>query len=192
MQVAHGLRHLRFHCTSCGNCCRRFRVPLTDADLARLANATGREPAELVEWLEPDAVDMVGEPESFVLLPQGRRLMTLAWQGDGCRFLEDNRCSVYAARPVSCRIYPFDVTSGRRGGVRRLRLLDLTGCEHEWARAQRQTLVANQAAQLRRELVAFARHVEAFNRRQHHHRRLGKPYLSPDDWYQTLRLIRPR
>ncbi len=186
--VAHGLRHLRFHCTRCGNCCRQFRVPLTDVDLARLVLATGRPPSELVDWLSPTEVDMTGEPESFVVLPEGRRLMTLAWRDEACRFLAANECSVHADRPMSCRGYPFSVTLGRRGGVRRLRLLDIRDCEHTWAAQQNVRNVARQAATQEAELVRFTQRVVAFNRSQRLRRRVGKRLLDDGAFYETLEL----
>src|SRR6185369_5791774 len=66
--MASGLGHLRFRCTGCGTCCRDLRVPLTDADLRRLIDATGRAASEIVAWLPTDSVDLIGEPGSLVLL----------------------------------------------------------------------------------------------------------------------------
>ncbi len=35
--------------------------------------------------------------------------MILRHQGGGCRYLgEDLRCTIYEARPLGCRIFPFD------------------------------------------------------------------------------------
>src|SRR5690606_27050018 len=73
--------HLTFHCNGCGDCCRSLRIALTHHDLRRLAAGLGRSPASFVEWLAPDAVDMTGEPGSFVELRVGRRLMVLAQRG---------------------------------------------------------------------------------------------------------------
>jgi Fe-S-cluster containining protein len=103
----------RFHCTECGDCCRRYRVPVTAADLARLSVATGEAWSALVEWLAPDGVDMTGEPESFVVLAEGRRLPVLAFHRGACRFLgDDNRCGTYAARPACCRTFPLEFRDG--------------------------------------------------------------------------------
>lgn len=120
---------LSFRCTGCGNCCRNLRVAVTAADVARLAQATGQSAGELVEWLAPGAVDMTGEPSSFVELAEGRRLMVLAQRAGACRLLStDNRCSVYEARPLDCRAFPFDFEGSAT--QRRLRLLPLEGCDY--------------------------------------------------------------
>ena len=130
--MASGTHHLRFRCTACGNCCRDLRVPLTQADLRRLVDATGLSAAAFVDWLPSEAVDLTGEPGSLVVLDRAERrvLMALAHRDGACRALgPDDRCTVYAARPASCRLYPFAPSFGRRGGLRRLRLLSGTECD---------------------------------------------------------------
>jgi Fe-S-cluster containining protein len=89
-------------------------------------------PAALVSWLAPDAVDMTGEPESFVELSEGRRLMVLHQRDGACQLLgADNRCGAYPARPQDCRAFPFDFDEpSPRPGPRRLTLLPLDGCEY--------------------------------------------------------------
>jgi uncharacterized protein len=66
-------------CTSCANCCRKFQIFLTRADVNRLAKAEGL-PVNLfrAQTIQPTE-DREGEP--FNALP--------------CPFLRDNRCSVY-------------------------------------------------------------------------------------------------
>ena len=133
--MASGTHLLRFRCSACGNCCRDLRVPLTQADLRRLVDATGLSAAALVDWLPSASVDLTGEPGSLVVLDHVERrvLMALAHRGGACRALGgDERCTVYAARPASCRLYPFAASFGRRGGLRRLRLLSGTQCDAEW------------------------------------------------------------
>jgi len=131
--MASGLGHLRFRCTSCGNCCRDLRVPLTHADLRRLVDATGRPASQFVAWLPTREVDLIGEPGSLVLLDHegGHALMALAQRDGACVFLgADQRCGVYSARPGNCRVYPFAASFGPRGGIRRLRLLAGTDCAY--------------------------------------------------------------
>src|SRR5690348_11478280 len=120
---------LTFRCTGCGNCCRNLRAAVTLSDVARLMAATGRAPVDLVEWLAPAGVDMTGEPGTFAELNEGRRLMVLAQRSGACHLLAaDNRCSVYAARPMDCRAYPFDFAVAPE--PRRLQLLPLDGCDY--------------------------------------------------------------
>jgi Fe-S-cluster containining protein len=174
--MASGLGLLKFRCTSCGNCCRDLRVPLTHADLRRLVDATNRDASQLVDWLQPDAVDMTGEPGSWVLLDHAARraLMTLARGDTGCRFLgENDGCGVYEARPASCRLYPLDPSFGPRGGLRRLRLLPGADCDH--ARDGHNDPHALRRADDQRwaEHRAHSEQIEIWNRAQRHRARLG-------------------
>jgi Fe-S-cluster containining protein len=166
---------LRFRCTGCGNCCRNLRVAVTALDVARLAAATGTAAPTLVEWLAPDAVDMSGEPESFVELSEGRRLMVLAQSDGACALLDrDDSCSAYAARPRDCQTYPFDFEPPPRAGSsqRRLALLPLDGCEY--AEDGDNDAVALAALDRLRfeELERYQAHVARWNRLAWHRRRL--------------------
>lgn len=181
--MTHGARSLRFSCTGCGNCCRDYRVALTAADVGRLGL---QSLTHAVEWLRAEQVDMVGEPGSFVVLPEGRRLLALKHVNGGCIFLNENRCTVYDKRPRSCRLFPFDVTLGRRSGVRRLRLLGQQRCEAEWAEAlPPQRLASEKRAELR-ELAAYLRVVSQFNRLQKQRQRLGKRLLDAKVFFERL------
>lgn len=174
--MASGLRHLSFRCTGCASCCRGLRVPLTTADIERLVDQTGLAAAELVDWLPTDAVDLTGEPASLVVLDREwrRSLMALRQLEGACRFLSaDARCSVYEARPASCRLYPFDPAFGPRGGLRRLRLLGGTLCEY--ARDGHNDAHALREADQRRwaEQHAYWAQVQSWNRSQRQRLRLG-------------------
>ena len=175
--MASGLGHLRFRCTQCGNCCRDLRVPLTAADLQRLVAATGRLAAEFVAWLPTREVDLIGEPGSLVLLDHegGHMLMALAQQGGACVFLDgDERCGVYAARPGNCRVYPFAASFGRRGGIRRLRLLGGTDCEaaRDGDNDVHELRAADQARWA--EHRSYLAQISRFNRAQRHRALLGR------------------
>jgi Fe-S-cluster containining protein len=169
--MAHGLLRLRFSCSGCGHCCRGLRVPLTLADAAKL-------PADAVAWLDPDEVDMTGEPESFVLLPEGRRLLVLAQRDGACVFLAGDRCTVYESRPSACRLYPFDVTLGRKHGIRRLKLLSPNLCVGDTRGFTDPQKLSQEYRVHRAELVAHVESVQAFNRQQAHRRRWGLPMLA--------------
>src|SRR5262249_2269809 len=77
-------------------------------------------------------IDMDDEPEAFVRLRQGKRVMVLRHAHGGCRYLgPDDRCSIYTSRPLGCRIYPFDPEFTKKGKVRRLTLVRATECPYE-------------------------------------------------------------
>lgn len=130
--MKNGHDYLAFRCTGCGNCCKDPLLPLTHVDLRLIARRTGEHPRQFVRWVTRDEIQMDDEPEAFVVLRQGKRVMTLQHRRGGCRYLgDDDRCTIYGGRPLGCRIFPFDPTFDRRGGLRRLKLIDATDCRYE-------------------------------------------------------------
>lgn len=122
---------LAFRCTRCGNCCKDPLLPLTDEDVRRIARRTGDDPRDFVRWIDKNGIDMDDEPEAFVILRQGRRVMVLRHERGGCRYLGDKGCTIYSSRPTGCRIFPFDPSFDKRGKLRRLKLIDATDCRYE-------------------------------------------------------------
>lgn len=123
---------LKFRCTGCGNCCKEPLLPLTGEDLSRLAQHTGADPLSLVRFVSRDEIDMDHEPEGFALMPQGRRVMVLKHVKGRCIYLgSDERCSVYEARPLGCRVFPLDPTFSKSGKLVRLQLIEATECPYE-------------------------------------------------------------
>lgn len=188
-----------FRCTGCGNCCRDLRVAVTALDVSRLAATTRESPSALVDWLAPEAVDMTGEPESFVEFGEGRRLMVLRHRDGACRLLgADNLCRVYDARPRDCRAFPFDFTPpgsdpvGPRPQPRRLGLLPLSPlsreapasrCDYAIDGANDEAALALEDQARWAELRDYQALVARWNRRAWHRRRLHR---SPGDAAQFL------
>jgi Fe-S-cluster containining protein len=89
---------LRFACTQCSKCCRHDSgfVFLSEDDLDRLCRFTQLAPVEFVErycrWVP------FGADAHLSLTEQANR---------DCVFWKDGGCSVYEARPLQCRTYPF-------------------------------------------------------------------------------------
>lgn len=104
-----------FRCTRCGNCCRHIKesVMLESPDAYRIANHlrnTGT-PIQSIDdvflaYAEPVPLTDNGYP-AFVLRTVG--------SDDSCIFLKNGKCSIYDARPRTCRMYPFTVFPGSRG-----------------------------------------------------------------------------
>jgi len=181
----------RFRCTGCGDCCRMHRVPVTAADVARLKEATAELEAAFVQWLAPDEIDMTGEPESFVVLREGRKLPVLAFRDGGCRFLEGGRhCTVYAARPLCCRTFPIELESPDDGAMpRRLTVLQDAACPGEFdARPDHDGLSARLDAR-QRELEEHVALVAEWNRRQ---RRRGLAGKRPEGVEAFFRFVASR
>lgn len=177
---------LAFRCTGCGNCCRELRVAVTTRDVARLVRTTSLSARELVDWLAPHEVDMTGEPESFVELAEGRRLMVLAQRDGACRLLgTDNRCQAYTARPRDCRAFPFDFERSP-DGARRLALLSLAHCDYaEDGNNDEPSLDAEDRARFR-ELGEYQARVASWNRVARHRERLHKRQRSAAEFLDEL------
>jgi len=173
-----------FRCTGCGNCCRSLRVAITAQDLVRLVDATGLPARELVDWLAPDAVDMTGEPGSFVELAEGRRLLVLRQQHGACQLLgSDNRCRHYRARPRDCRAYPFDFG---QPPARHPGLLPLYDCDYaEDGNNDVACLAAEDEARWR-ELCHYQELVARWNRRTWHRKRLHKAAGGSEDFLRYI------
>lgn len=88
---------LRFECTGCGRCCiggGDYHVFLSDAaaETIRIHLGLSRR------WFRRRYLRR---------LPDGDQVAAMS-ADERCIFLgRDNRCRVYAARPVQCRSYPF-------------------------------------------------------------------------------------
>jgi Fe-S-cluster containining protein len=91
---------IQFGCTGCGACCRRpGYVWLSKPDLTRLASHLGL-PIDEFRRRYTQAFTIDGQDEPGVCLTRAAH---------GCVFLDDttNACTVHAARPTQCRIFPF-------------------------------------------------------------------------------------
>jgi Fe-S-cluster containining protein len=167
-----GRAHLAFRCTGCGACCKTLRVAVTHHDVLRLRAATGTPATELVAWLTPDEVDMTGEPDTFVELRVGRRLMVLAQRDGACTLLgADNRCRVYASRPRDCELFPFAPELDGSAALARLELLPFPSCEAAWDGSNDTRELAAAHARRERELDEYRERVSAWNRLARRRRR---------------------
>jgi len=91
---------MAFQCTHCGICCRdpAIAINLTAGDLVRLSQRIGRR----ISSLFPDIVDFNPFPSKefgIVAFEPGLN--------KPCALHVEMRCSVYADRPLNCRIFPF-------------------------------------------------------------------------------------
>ena len=166
-------------CARCGDCCRSVRVPVTGADLSRLAAPDAAALLSYLEWLAPSDVDMTGEPETWVRLPEGRRLLVLRHGADGCCFLEANCCSVYRRRPAACQAYPYCLGSGL--GQDLVQRMEGVSCHSHPRVLSLEALRAHAT-----ELHDYAERVQQWNRRQ---RRRLRFRLRPESPAAFLRFV---
>jgi uncharacterized protein len=79
-----------YRCGRCRNCCRHYLVPVNAYEATRLAGRLGVTDTEF--------------RKRYTRRGQGREL---AHDRKGaCVFLGDEGCTVYADRPLTCRLYP--------------------------------------------------------------------------------------
>lgn len=86
---------LEFKCTGCGKCCTGSPgyVFLSPRDLSHLAQHVQLEEEEF--------------KRRYTRIVDGQRCLLDTPKTDHCIFLKDNRCSVYEARPVQCKTFPW-------------------------------------------------------------------------------------
>ncbi|MDR2922950.1 MAG: YkgJ family cysteine cluster protein [Treponema sp.] len=90
---------LRFSCTRCSSCCRHESgfVYLSESDLSRLANE-----------FRMDYTDFVKTWCRWVPFTEGRERLSLKEKSNfDCIFWNSAGCTVYHARPLQCRTFPF-------------------------------------------------------------------------------------
>ncbi|HEY2409724.1 MAG TPA: YkgJ family cysteine cluster protein [Polyangiaceae bacterium] len=185
--MATGEKFLKFRCTGCGNCCKEPLLPLTDADMRRILRRTGEDVTELVHWVARDGIDMDDEPEAFVMLRQGKRVMVLKHERGGCRYLgEDDRCTIYTSRPLGCRIFPFDPTFARDGKLRRLKLIDAADCRYELDGDNDLRAMHDLHARHELETHAYQDRVAEWNREQKKRKRRGNAPQTAQDFFRFL------
>ena len=123
---------VQFACHHCNHCCTEVVCLPTPWDVLRIIRATGANPYEFLEWLTPDEVSGVEEDDPTWLVADGARyIMALEREeGRGCHFLDQKTrlCSIYAHRPLLCRLYPFKLVEDRQGRYKGFTLHSDVGC----------------------------------------------------------------
>lgn len=80
-------------CTACANCCRHSVVSINKLEIENIASHIGATPEEVTRlYTVPD--------------PDAPALRILRNSDGGCVFLDGNLCTIYDARPKTCRDFP--------------------------------------------------------------------------------------
>jgi Fe-S-cluster containining protein len=107
------------------------------------------------------------DPEAGLWIKFGRvrRAMVLRKTGAGkCKFQARGRaCSVYAARPQTCRTFPYSVDFGPAGAVSEIRLNKVLDCNAEKRREIDVDALAADARKENREDKEYYRLVKRWN-----------------------------
>ena len=127
-------KYLKFRCTGCGNCCRDTVVCITDADIQRIVDGTGKSPLKFVRFYTHDKISMSTNDPLWVKFNDQKAVMGLRSIQDRCVFLDDetNLCTIYEHRPVTCQDHPFNVTFSDTGAVEKISLSKIVKCPHAW------------------------------------------------------------
>jgi Fe-S-cluster containining protein len=80
-------------CTACANCCRHSVVPVSRAEIESIARHLGATPEGVIHHFT-------------VPNPETRAERILRASREGCVFLDGNLCTIYDARPKTCRDFP--------------------------------------------------------------------------------------
>lgn len=110
-------------CAASGyTCCHNTRIILTQGDLARIIAVAGDDFYKYEAAGKAGKRDLETDPIWAGLFASGRRLRVLRHRPDGsCHFLEANGCRLTLdARPLLCRLYPYDYTHASIKGVHAL------------------------------------------------------------------------
>ena len=123
---------VQFKCHHCNHCCTDVICLPTPWDVRRIMKMTGKDAFEFVEFLTPSEVEDVEEDDPTWLDIDGDRYI-MALQRDektGCTFLNNKTrlCSIYEARPMLCRLYPFKVRETKSGKYKGFTLHSDVGC----------------------------------------------------------------
>jgi Fe-S-cluster containining protein len=162
-------------------------LPVTDRDLVRLVQIARRPARDLVRWVTSKQIDLDDEPEAFVRLRAGKRVMTLRHDRRGCILLDEQlRCSVYDARPLGCRVFPFDALFDRAKKLRRLELIPATECPYDLSGRHTIKRIRQQQTEFLDEVEAYQAKIAAFNSLQQKRRKLGRALMCSTDFLRFL------
>ncbi|NPB01045.1 MAG: YkgJ family cysteine cluster protein [Crenarchaeota archaeon] len=99
-----------FKCTLCGECCKRYWIPITHVDLLRIYKKLNIDPLSFITFFRKDLTTGWDYPE--ILLEDGEYYMILSKRPDGScifnRYVGDRLiCKIHEIKPLVCRFYPF-------------------------------------------------------------------------------------
>ncbi len=123
---------LNFKCHSCGKCCTEVVCLPTPWDVRRIVSMTSEDVFDVIEFLEPEEIEGVDEDDpTWLKVGNKKYLMALTRDEEtGCYFLDNdtNLCSIYTARPLLCRLFPFRVIENKDGDYQGFTLHQDTCC----------------------------------------------------------------
>ena len=126
-----GKDFVKFSCHHCNHCCTEVVCLPSPWDVRRIMHITDADPYDFLEFLSPEEVDDVEEDDPTWLEVNGEKfIMALRRDDNGCHFLNTKTklCTIYSARPLLCRLYPFKVVEDKDGNFKGFTLHKDVGC----------------------------------------------------------------
>ncbi|MFX1451845.1 MAG: YkgJ family cysteine cluster protein [Promethearchaeota archaeon] len=106
-----------FECQRCGKCCSLYCIPCTDKDIHRILDflkLTPERASDFIELVEPedDILDSYADVPKILVEDIISENLVLVIKSDAveqyCYFYDDDKkCTIYPARPLVCRFFPF-------------------------------------------------------------------------------------
>lgn len=129
---AMGSKTVQFSCHHCLHCCTDVVCLPTPWDVIRIVKSTGEDPEDFLEFLRPSEITGVAKNDPTWLRCNKKKFI-MALQRDtkkGCYFLDRKKrqCSIYEARPILCRLYPFKLQENKKGKFKGFTLHKDVGC----------------------------------------------------------------
>ncbi len=109
---------MNISCGGCAACCKEVIAVVTDADIRRICKHTGLEPLKFIKLYSPSQLELPPHQDGWIKMKEGRRMFGLKQPKGKCIFLgKRNRCTIYEARPMICRTFPFVLYFNSKGEV---------------------------------------------------------------------------
>lgn len=170
---------VNFSCHHCNHCCTEVVCLPTPWDVRRITKMTGKEPDEFIEFLEPDEIEEVDMDDATWLDVDGDKYIMALKRSTttGCHFLnkETKFCSIYEARPLLCRLYPFEMVTDDDDAFIEFKLHDNVGCPKHTDGEYKVGPLYDLAIQDELNQEDYAELVEVFNEKTY-------PDKQPDDF----------
>jgi len=115
------MKDIKIQCAGCAACCQEIIPPITHLDVQRIINYTGLEARSFCRMYTPDEIDLEETSKNWVIMKAGKRVLGLLQPKGKCRFLsQKNKCTIYKARPMVCRGYPFSVVLDKNNRIKKI------------------------------------------------------------------------
>lgn len=108
--VIHVQPKVRFKCTLCGECCRRYWITVTLDDLLAIYANLSLKPSQVAALYNSNMASDWNAPR--IRLGNGQYYLVLRKRMDGSCIFNEWRggkmiCTIHSFKPLTCRFYPF-------------------------------------------------------------------------------------